>query len=89
MTFKVYTNDVGSDGYSCFRHIRASSSAAALVKAAELVQGFRSVKVLAIPETESENAFEAASGTAPTGLRPKPGIFAKYGMLISAEGDLL
>jgi hypothetical protein len=82
MKYRVFTNDVGPNGYSCFRCIEAKSDHAALSKAADITRRFAPVKVLAVPITRLDEAFVEGSETAPSGLRLKRGAFGAWGTMI-------
>ena len=82
MTFHVFTNDVGPYGYSCFCHIKAETEEAARREAISKVRHFAPVRVLVIPERYVQISFVDGSGTSPSGLKIRPGLFTRYGSKI-------
>jgi hypothetical protein len=82
MNYKIYTNDVGPNGYSCYGSIESKSGHSALAKAARMVRRFAPVKVLAVPESRFDEAFVKGSGISPTGLRLRRGTFEAWGALL-------
>ena len=80
MTYRVFTNDVGPNGFSCLDVIEAPNDLAAIKQAARLAGRFAPVKVIAIPDTLVSSLM--TGGTDPGGMKVSPSTFQKYGSLV-------
>ena len=79
MKYRVFTNDVGPSGFSCFGFVEANSDGEAKEKAAVAVIHFAPVKVVAIPDGRNDLY---TGGTDPRGIRFSPEVFRKYGAIV-------
>lgn len=80
MRYRVFTNDVGPSGFSCYGFVNASSDGEAKEKAALEVIRFAPVKVVAIPAARAD--LGVGYQDPKRGVRFSPEVFRKYGVTV-------